>query len=199
MHVFNRMDSARRSFHAGSVESRTGAVAWAIRHHPVSRPRSSNRTCGFPASGFPTDFIPRLSAVRRCASGAAGARPVSRTRLGARNVWYRATAPCVAASRSHEPSHRRGCLPPDRPSAACRRRSIPPIHAAVGSTGHALRPKARRWRGSGSPPSVPVGRPGPLTGTPAGRPARNRGVEYSALRRLNRSFPPDPAPVRLRG
>src|SRR3954464_14185778 len=39
------------------VESRTGAVAWAIRHHPVSRPRSSNRTCGFPASGFPTGFI----------------------------------------------------------------------------------------------------------------------------------------------
>ena len=24
---------------------------------PVSRPRSSNRTCGFPASGFPTGFI----------------------------------------------------------------------------------------------------------------------------------------------
>src|SRR4051794_27725967 len=33
------------------VESRTGAVAWAMRQHPVSRPRSSNRTCGFPASG----------------------------------------------------------------------------------------------------------------------------------------------------
>ena len=29
------------------VESRTGAVAWAMRQHPVSRPRSSNRTCGF--------------------------------------------------------------------------------------------------------------------------------------------------------
>src|SRR3954452_1703316 len=27
-----------------TVESRTGAVAWAIRHHSVSRPRSSNRT-----------------------------------------------------------------------------------------------------------------------------------------------------------
>ena len=34
-----------------------GAVAWAIRHRPVSHPRSSNRTCGFPASGFPTGFI----------------------------------------------------------------------------------------------------------------------------------------------
>src|SRR5450759_2256639 len=39
------------------VESRMGAVAWAIRHRPVSHPRSSNRTCGFPASGFPTGFI----------------------------------------------------------------------------------------------------------------------------------------------
>src|SRR3954464_9641729 len=29
------------------VESRTGAVAWAMRQRSVSRPRSSNRTCGF--------------------------------------------------------------------------------------------------------------------------------------------------------
>ena len=43
---------------AGSaVESRKGAVAWAIRHRSVSPPRSSNRTCRFPASGFPTGFI----------------------------------------------------------------------------------------------------------------------------------------------
>ena len=41
------------------VESRTGAVAWAMRQRSVSRPRSSNRTCGFPASGFPTGFSPR--------------------------------------------------------------------------------------------------------------------------------------------
>ena len=38
------------------VESRRGAVAWAVRQHPVSSPRSSNRTCGFPASGSPTGF-----------------------------------------------------------------------------------------------------------------------------------------------
>ena len=36
------------------VESRRGAVAWACRHRSVSPPRSSNWTCGFPASGFPT-------------------------------------------------------------------------------------------------------------------------------------------------
>ena len=39
-----------------SVESRLGAGADAERR-PVSQPRSSNRTCGFPASGFPTGFI----------------------------------------------------------------------------------------------------------------------------------------------
>ena len=38
------------------VESRTGAVAWAIRRHPVSRPRSSNAACGFPALRSPTGF-----------------------------------------------------------------------------------------------------------------------------------------------
>jgi len=36
-----------------TVESRRGAVS---REQPVSPPRSSNRTCGFPASGFPTGF-----------------------------------------------------------------------------------------------------------------------------------------------
>jgi len=41
----------------GSVESRMGAVAWAIRQRPVSHPRSSNRACRFPAPGFPTSFI----------------------------------------------------------------------------------------------------------------------------------------------
>ncbi len=29
-------------------------MAWAIRHRSVSPPRSSNRTCGFPASGSAT-------------------------------------------------------------------------------------------------------------------------------------------------
>jgi hypothetical protein len=39
-----------------TVESRMGAVAWAMRQRSVSDPRSSNRTCGFPASGSPTGF-----------------------------------------------------------------------------------------------------------------------------------------------
>src|SRR4051812_2845762 len=33
-----------------------------MRQRSVSRPRSSNRTCGFPASGFPTGFSPRHTA-----------------------------------------------------------------------------------------------------------------------------------------
>jgi hypothetical protein len=41
------------------VESRIGAVAWAMRRRSVSHPRSSNRTCGFPASGSPTGFVLR--------------------------------------------------------------------------------------------------------------------------------------------
>ena len=43
----------------GMVESRMGAVAWAMRQRSVSHPRSSNRTCGFPASGSPTGFTVR--------------------------------------------------------------------------------------------------------------------------------------------
>ena len=44
---------------AEMVESRMGAVAWASGHRPVSHPRSSNRTCRFPASGFPAGFTAR--------------------------------------------------------------------------------------------------------------------------------------------
>src|ERR1035438_2180103 len=49
-------NAAVRPPKAPAVESRMGAGA----DHggrPVSHPRSSNRTCGFPASGFPTGFI----------------------------------------------------------------------------------------------------------------------------------------------
>src|SRR5689334_12336452 len=42
-----------------------GAVAWAIRRRPVSHPRSSNRTCRFPAFGFPTGFIERHTGVNQ--------------------------------------------------------------------------------------------------------------------------------------
>jgi hypothetical protein len=41
------------------VKSRMGAVAGARWHRSVSHPRSSNRTCRFPASSSPTDFTER--------------------------------------------------------------------------------------------------------------------------------------------
>ena len=44
------------------VESRMGAVAWAIRQRSVSHPRSSNRTCPIKASGSPTGFAERHTA-----------------------------------------------------------------------------------------------------------------------------------------
>src|SRR5271166_3810053 len=49
--------------HWRHVESRKGAVAWPVGRRPVSLPRSSNRTCPIKASGFPTDFIARLTAA----------------------------------------------------------------------------------------------------------------------------------------
>jgi len=40
----------------------------------VSTPRSSNRTCGFPASGFPTGFVTRRTSATLCARGSAQVR-----------------------------------------------------------------------------------------------------------------------------
>ncbi len=41
-------------------------MAWAIRHRPVSPPRSSYRTCRFPASGSPTGFTARPTVDGQC-------------------------------------------------------------------------------------------------------------------------------------
>jgi transposase-like protein len=52
-----------------TVESRKGAVAVRrLANGSVSLPRSSNRTCGFPASGFPTGFIAKPAAAALDAS-----------------------------------------------------------------------------------------------------------------------------------
>src|SRR5258708_5527447 len=53
----------------GVVESRMGAVAWAIRQRSVSHPRSSNRTCRSPASGSPTGFTARYTESKLTARG----------------------------------------------------------------------------------------------------------------------------------
>src|SRR5450631_2317013 len=54
---------------SGLVESRMGAVAWAIRQRSVSHRRSSNRTSRFPASGFPTGFTARYTESKLTARG----------------------------------------------------------------------------------------------------------------------------------
>src|ERR1700737_4723667 len=43
------------------VESRMGAVAWAIRQRSVSHPRSSNRTCPIKASGLYGAFFVKVA------------------------------------------------------------------------------------------------------------------------------------------
>ena len=110
------------------VESRTGAVAWAMRQRSVSRPRSSNRTCGFPASGFPTGFTARHTAAAECgaccrSSGRWQTRPATpigvRLRRGVKLLQKRPdTQGCsrlIANHRSSAPSkahQKQGPFPP---------------------------------------------------------------------------------------
>ena len=57
--ALNKQTLTERVQYDAMVKSRMGAVAWAMRQRSVSHPRSSNRTCGFPASGSPTGFTVR--------------------------------------------------------------------------------------------------------------------------------------------
>ena len=63
----------------GGVESRTGAVP---RERSVSHPRSSNWTCGFPASSFPTGLIVRPTAVIQRQNSKTPEDQVTRESLG---------------------------------------------------------------------------------------------------------------------
>ena len=102
------------------VESRRGAVAWAMRHRPVSPPRSSNRTGRFPASGFPTGFIARLTVAAQCARVEDAARPTPRRRTPGRSVACRVLAPCADGRGSVARDHRRDGRWLGTPSALCR-------------------------------------------------------------------------------
>ena len=95
-----------------TVESRMGAVA-EPEHRPVSRPRSSNRTCRFPASGFPTGFT---ADPRRVSNwlGEAAVPPNSPNTARCGNGWCRATAPCDACAGNAVRGHRRDCQRPVR-------------------------------------------------------------------------------------
>ena len=67
-------------------------------HHSVSSPRSSNRTCGFPASGFPTGFTSKHTAVGQDGPDFVGSFPAfqftelpEHDRIG--ETWCHATTP----------------------------------------------------------------------------------------------------------
>ncbi len=62
-------------------------------HHSVSSPRSSNRTCGFPASGFPTGFTSKHTAGGQDGPDVVGSHRAPRTRPYRGNAWCRATTP----------------------------------------------------------------------------------------------------------
>jgi RND family efflux transporter MFP subunit len=87
------------------VESRRGAVAWAMRQRSVSSPRSSNRTCRFPASGFPTGFIAEHTAAGQGARVVAAARREARRPDGPQSFEYRVLAPCTACAGSDARDH----------------------------------------------------------------------------------------------
>ena len=65
----HKQTSFLRAGMSQKVESRMGAVAWAIRQRSVSHPRSSNRTCPIKASGSPTGFIVRHTGSKPTARG----------------------------------------------------------------------------------------------------------------------------------
>ena len=108
-----------------TAEFRTARLSWATCRRSVSQPRSSNRTCPFRASGFPTDFISG-SRQRRQMDCANAALRTSRILPHPDIAQPRATVPCVAESGTTEPAYRRDDRRPDMPSAACPDGSMPP-------------------------------------------------------------------------
>ena len=87
-----------------SADCRPWRMAWWSRgearwlgpcgHHSVSSPRSSNRTCGFPASGFPTGFTSKHTAVGQDGPDIVGSHRTPRTQPYRGNAWCLATTPC---------------------------------------------------------------------------------------------------------
>jgi hypothetical protein len=62
----DRVEILRTAVKDAKVESRMGAVAWAMRQRSVSHPRSSNRTCRFPASGLYGAFFVKGASRHFC-------------------------------------------------------------------------------------------------------------------------------------
>src|SRR3954452_14947529 len=107
-----------------------------------------------PASGFPTGFIARHTAVAQGARVEGAARRTLRGPDRRRTALRRALTPCAACAGTREHDRRRGCRPPGRPAIAFRSRSKPTTRAEACSAGHALRARALCCRSPGDrPPS----------------------------------------------
>ena len=70
-----------------------------IETRSVSPPRSSNRTCRFPASGFPTGFIIRRTSPTLYARDLVAGRRVPRKHAREETVWRRAPAFVYSAKK----------------------------------------------------------------------------------------------------
>ena len=119
------------------VESRKSAVAWAMRQRSVSLPRSSNRTCRFPASGFPTGFIVRHTAAVQHARVEGATHRASRTQHHKGTAVCRVLSRCAVCRGSAGRDHRRVDRRLGMPASECHSRSTPTNPATADSVGHA--------------------------------------------------------------
>ena len=99
----------------------------------VSLLRSSNRTCGFPASGFPTGFIAKPTAATFDASVSVGGRQALRRFWLGRSLARLCSASYAVWRGSGAHDRRRGGRLPGRPARANRSRSRLPNPTAAGS------------------------------------------------------------------
>ena len=105
---------------------------------PVSPPRSSNRTCGFPASGFPTGFIVRPTATTVCARAEDSAPPTPRRHGLGRTGLCHVLALCAVCAGSYSCGHRHVDRQLHTPRQGRHRRSRRTNHREGGSIAFAL-------------------------------------------------------------
>jgi hypothetical protein len=96
-----------------------------MRQRSVSPPRSSNRTCRFPASGFPTGFIARHTPATFHARDKGITRAVLRRHARKKTASCRAPALCVVCAGNCARDHRHDRQRPDTPMRERHGRSKP--------------------------------------------------------------------------
>ena len=116
------------------------------RHNSVSSPRSSNRTCGATASGFPTDFFVKLTAVQSVAGVRDAAIRVLHRQCQLRTDGCRALPLCAVARGSRARAHRHTDQRPGAPADTFHRRSNRTSRAEICSACRPLRAMDRDCR-----------------------------------------------------